>query len=159
MVEELKRWALDERWKGMDPMAFWSAVSLSLPDSTTTKPRELYPTLYVLFWTYFIVVEPSNAVAERDFSALALLLSPLRKGRMRMKTVERKLWLMLNKGFWHPLGVRQSEKAVVEMMAKVHLEIEHAAAAEAAAMAALVEETADSDDETPERFLDDARMV
>jgi hypothetical protein len=66
---------------------------------------------------------------------------------------------MLNKGFWHPLGVRQSEKAVVEMMAKVHLEIEHAAAAEAAAMAALVEETADSDDETPERFLDDARMV
>jgi len=47
-------------------------------------------------------VRPDNAESERDFSALQRLLTPLNKGRFASKTVERKLFLQLNRHFWKP---------------------------------------------------------
>jgi hypothetical protein len=45
---------------------------------------------------------PDNAESERDFSAMTRLLSPLRRGRMRADTVARKMFLYLNRKYWHP---------------------------------------------------------
>lgn len=46
---------------------------------------------------------PDNAEQERIFSALGLLLSLQHRGRMSWRTVERKLFLVLNKHHWRPL--------------------------------------------------------
>ncbi len=48
-------------------------------------------------------VRPDNAELERHFSALSLLLSPTRRGRMKWQTIERKIFLVLNKHHWRPL--------------------------------------------------------
>jgi hypothetical protein len=45
---------------------------------------------------------PDNSESERDFSAMTRLLSPLRRGRMRADTAARKMFLYLNRKFWHP---------------------------------------------------------
>jgi hypothetical protein len=50
----------------------------------------------------FCSTRPDNAESERDFSAMTRLLSPLRRGQMRAETVSRKMFLYLNRKFWHP---------------------------------------------------------
>lgn len=47
-------------------------------------------------------LRPDNAQSERDFSALTRLLSPMRRGRMRAETASRKMFLYLNRHYWHP---------------------------------------------------------
>ncbi len=44
----------------------------------------------------------SFAPAPRDFSQVALLTSPLRRS-LKLTTVERKLFLKLNRAFWSPI--------------------------------------------------------
>ena len=73
-----------------------------------------------LMFKHLSTIEHSNVLCETDFSPLALLLSPLRRS-MKMKTVERKMWLMLNKDLWHPLPDRAEERVVKELMEKVKL--------------------------------------
>ena len=57
-----------------------------------------YPTMHYLYRNHLAFIEHSNVLCETDFSPLVRLLSPLRKGRFKMATVERKMVLLLNKG-------------------------------------------------------------
>jgi len=43
----------------------------------------------------------ANGECERDFSDLTLLLDKRRR-RMKKSTIERRLWLKLNRGLWDP---------------------------------------------------------
>jgi len=62
--------------------------------------------LQALYVNHLSSIEHSNVVCETDFSPLARMLSPLRKGRFKMAAVQRKMMLLLNKGLWHPLPER-----------------------------------------------------
>jgi hypothetical protein len=53
---------------------------------------------------------------------LARLLTPLRRGRMKMQTVERKMILLLNDSLWHPLPDRADERFVQEAFARFKID-------------------------------------
>jgi hypothetical protein len=81
-----------------------------------------YPLMGQVF-PFLFTPEHCTAECERDFSVLARLQTPLRKGPMRMKTVERKMFLMLNEGHWHPLPLRADEALVKEMFERFRAEV------------------------------------
>jgi hypothetical protein len=77
----------------IDISAFWAS----------DVAKTTFPILRRLFLS-FCSTRPDNAEVERHFSALALLLAPLRRGRMKAETIERKMFLVLNKHLWRPLS-------------------------------------------------------
>ena len=110
--QEMKRWLEDDTFNGRTMLDFW----------TSDQAASLYPHLHYVF-PHLVVIEQSNAGCERDFSVLARLLTPLRKGRMKMQTVERKMFLSLNQDYWHPLPDRQEEKIVQDALARFKVEL------------------------------------
>ena len=89
-VKEFKTWR--ERRVDRLPMAmFWAG------DEAKIK----FPLLRRLFLSV-CSVPPGNDESERDFSAMSRLLSPLRRGRISASTCARKMFLFLNRGYWHP---------------------------------------------------------
>jgi hypothetical protein len=72
---------------------------------------------------FLFTPEHCTAECECDFSVLARLQTPLRKGPMHMQTVERKMFLMLNLGHWHPLPMRVDEALVKEMFERFRAEV------------------------------------
>lgn len=101
---ELRRWEAANT-TGKEMWAFWSSAEAA---------RD-FPLLTLVFF-FLVITEHSNAGCERDFSELARLLTPLRRGRMHVRTVERKMILLLNRKDWHPLPERREERIVQELM-------------------------------------------
>jgi hypothetical protein len=62
--------------------------------------RAKYPILRRLFLS-ICSTRPDNAEPERSFSAMSILLAPVRKS-MSAETVRRKMFLYLNASYWHP---------------------------------------------------------
>lgn len=119
---ELRKWTADERFRGMTMQAVW----LSEKGDTAKILRTEYPIMRAFFSNHVCFIEHSNAGSERDFSPLARLLSPLRKGKMKMHTAERKMMLLLNADLWHPLPHRMEEELVTRMMEQVKLAVQTA---------------------------------
>lgn len=90
-LNEFKRWKAYPL-QDISMSAFWS--------SSVAKSE--FPIIRRMFLS-ICSTRPDNAELERNFSALGLLLSPQRRGRMSWRTVERKMFLVLNKHHWRPL--------------------------------------------------------
>jgi hypothetical protein len=110
-LEELRRWQLDTQFDGLKMQDVWFSVAA----------KTAYPILAWLF-PYIASLEHCTAECERDFSVLARLLTPLRRGRMKMQTVERKMILLLNDSLWHPLPDRADERFVQEAFARFKID-------------------------------------
>lgn len=85
------------RWKEY-PL---TATSMSEFWSSPVAVKE-FPILRRMFLS-ICSTRPDNAELERHFSALMSLLAPQRRGKMKWQTIERKMFLVLNKQHWRPL--------------------------------------------------------
>jgi hypothetical protein len=90
-LNEFKRWKAYPL-QDISMSAFWSSA----------VAKSEFPIIRRMFLS-ICSTRPGNAELERNFSALGLLLSPQRRGRMSWRTVERKMFLVLNKHHWRPL--------------------------------------------------------
>ena len=84
-------------WKAMPPQdvkmsVFWASEVAAVQ----------FPIMRRLFRSR-CSTRPHSAEVERNFSALMILLTPLRRGRLKARSIERKLFLVLNKQHWKPL--------------------------------------------------------
>lgn len=78
-MDEWRRWRARPADAEMSMREFW----------TSTAAKEAFPIMRRLFFSV-CSTRPDNAESERDFSRLTRLLSPLRRGKMSVTTVERK---------------------------------------------------------------------
>ena len=108
---ELERWEADKEFYGKKLTEVWFS-----------KEARLVYALMAQVFIYIFSAEHCTAECERDFSVLARLQTPLRKGPMRMKTVERKMFLLLNQRYWHPLPDRAEESMVQDMFARFRVD-------------------------------------
>lgn len=105
-----------KKWKEHPP----ATLSMSQFWSSALAKAE-YPILRRMFLS-ICSTRPDNAELERHFSALALLLAPLRRGPMKWQTIERKMFLVLNKQHWRLLpDVPDDDPYLHELMVAVKL--------------------------------------
>ena len=111
-LDELRRWEIDTQFVSQSMTEVWFGKACG----------SIYPMMAAVF-IFLIAPEHCTATCERDFSVLAQQLTPLRKGQMSMQTVERKMFLLLNKGLWHPLPERAEEQMVKDLFARFCAEV------------------------------------
>ena len=80
-----------------------------------------FPIMRRLFLS-FCRTRPDNSEPERAFPAMTRLLSPLRRGRMRAQTPARKMFLYLNRKYWHPCSAIRDNFYFKALLAELGME-------------------------------------